>query len=152
MGIGHKKAGTVVRCPTCTSEVTVPEPNAKVSHRPKRERQPHVFERSDFDEIFRVLSRPHRPRSLQAASSLPADSPAANQPEVAQPAPVTFHPTGFQISGQSRPESTVWWRWRLIAAVVLAIVFGTGFFAGIFIERSLHQPPVEPVSEAAGSR
>jgi hypothetical protein len=145
MGIGHKKAGTVVRCPTCTSEVTVPQPNAKVSERPKRERQPDVFERSDFDEIFQVLSRPQRPRSLQAASS-PADSPSANLAAPAQPElrqvdrPVTFQPTASGSSGQSGSRPAVWLRWRLIAVVALTLVFGAGFLAGMFIERSFHQP------------
>jgi hypothetical protein len=156
MGIGHKKAGTVVRCPTCTSEVTVPEPNAKVSEGPKRERQPDVFERSDFDEIFQVLNRPQRPRSLQAASS--ADPPSGNLPEPAQPElkqadrHVTFQPTGSGGWGLNGSRPALRLRWRLIAVVVLTLVFGAGFLAGMFLGRSFHQPATEPVPEAPGSR
>jgi hypothetical protein len=153
MGIGHKKAGTVVRCPTCTSEVTVPEPTSKVNESPKPERQPDVFERSDFDEIFQVQSRPQRPHPLQAASS----APSANLGEPAQPKlkeldrPVTFQPTGSGSSGRiSRPG--VWLRWRLIAVIALTLVFGAGFLAGIFIGSSFHQQATEPVPGAPASR
>jgi hypothetical protein len=157
MGIGQRKAGTVVRCPNCTSEVTVPEPNAKVSQKPKRERQPHVFERSDFDEIFRVLSRPQRPRSFQAEASSPADSSAASGPELAQPevqqdTPVTFHPAGSEGYTRGRSWPMGWSRWRLIAAIILALVFGAGFLAGLFIERSFHRSVREPLSEMPGSQ
>jgi hypothetical protein len=85
MGIGRRKAGTVVRCPTCSSEVTVPDPNAKVSEKPRPGRQPDVFERSDFDEIFRALSGPQRSRAGAAAPSQAA--PAAPRPDdLAKPA------------------------------------------------------------------
>jgi hypothetical protein len=151
MGIGHKKAGTVVRCPTCTSEVRVPNPNAKISEVPKREHQPHVFERSDFDEIFQVLSRPQRPRSLKTASSAPLAVPSAHRPEPAPPelkqsdGPVTFQPTESGSWRHSGWRPAVWRRWRLIAVVALTLVFGAGFLAGIFIGRSFHQASPEPV-------
>ena len=49
LGIARRKAGTVVRCPTCAGQVVVPATDG-AEDRPPAE-QP-LFERSDFDELF----------------------------------------------------------------------------------------------------
>jgi hypothetical protein len=55
LGIARRKAGTVVRCPTCAGQVVVPAADAAAEAEPDEPRpsgdQP-VFERSDFDDLF----------------------------------------------------------------------------------------------------
>src|SRR5947209_4069935 len=68
LGIARRKAGTVVRCPTCAGEVN----------------GPFVFERSDFDELLHTegeggASAPQK--SAEGSSSdAPVAIPAANPP------------------------------------------------------------------------
>src|SRR5207302_8889691 len=58
MGISRRKAGTVVRCPSCSGQVVVPNPSAEPTEKPheapspKPVPQPHLFERSNFEELF----------------------------------------------------------------------------------------------------
>src|SRR5256714_9996645 len=61
MGIARRKAGTVVRCPTCSGQVVVPKPEGPPEPEPEdRSPQPpppepaqDLFERSDFGaELF----------------------------------------------------------------------------------------------------
>jgi hypothetical protein len=51
LGIARRKAGTVVRCPTCAGQVVVPAGDAAVEDDKPHANQP-LFERSDFDELF----------------------------------------------------------------------------------------------------
>ena len=50
LGIARRKAGTVVRCPTCAGQVVVPAGEGDAEDKPPAD-QP-LFERSDFDELF----------------------------------------------------------------------------------------------------
>lgn len=49
LGIARRKAGTVVRCPTCAGQVVVPAGDGTEDKPPGD--QP-LFERSDFDDLF----------------------------------------------------------------------------------------------------
>jgi hypothetical protein len=49
LGIARRKAGTVVRCPTCAGQVVVPAVEGNEDKPPGD--QP-LFERSDFDDLF----------------------------------------------------------------------------------------------------
>ncbi len=51
LGIARRKAGTVVRCPTCAGQVVVPAADAAPEDDKPHANQP-LFERSDFDELF----------------------------------------------------------------------------------------------------
>src|SRR5205809_498022 len=66
MGIARRKSGTVVRCPTCSGQVVVPNPDPNdpdepepIKEEPKKRgapqpnADPNLFERSDFDEVLR---------------------------------------------------------------------------------------------------
>src|SRR2546430_16939690 len=58
MGISRRKAGTVVRCPTCAGQVVVPDPDAPAPADEKPGEQaaaPNLFERSDFDDVLRPV-------------------------------------------------------------------------------------------------
>ena len=52
MGISRRKAGTVVRCPSCSGQVVVPNPASEPTEKPQAPAQPELFERSNFDELF----------------------------------------------------------------------------------------------------
>src|SRR5437879_4729747 len=69
MAIAHRKAGTVVRCPTCAGQVVVPvagqaasqgaapqAPAPRPAAPPKKGEAPPgpaLFEHSDFDQVFK---------------------------------------------------------------------------------------------------
>src|SRR4051812_50144713 len=56
MGISRRKAATVVRCPTCSGQVVVPDPDAPEPADAKpgeKAAAPNLFERSDFDDMLR---------------------------------------------------------------------------------------------------
>src|SRR5438270_4423613 len=112
MGISRRKAGTVVRCPSCSGQVVVPnpasEPTEKPHEAPSPKPVPHLFERSNFEELFddaaggkravarpAVAATPHRtPDEPQALAPPPAAhrlEPAAKPLEQAPPNPdLTF--------------------------------------------------------------
>src|SRR5712671_6654907 len=59
MGIARRKAGTVVRCPTCAGQVVVPANDQEdVDKEPEGAPEPPLFERSDFDEVFTAPGAP----------------------------------------------------------------------------------------------
>src|SRR5262249_5672578 len=100
MGIARRKAGTVVRCPSCASQVTVPQPDAdepeEPAARPRKAKDAAapIFERSDFDEIFNPAPAPapvRKPRPEQSpfAFDLPVQPPAPELVDVyKKPEPV----------------------------------------------------------------
>src|SRR3954467_5764234 len=53
MGIARRKSGTVVRCPTCSGQVVVPNPDLESPPPQKEGEAPNLFERSDFDDVLR---------------------------------------------------------------------------------------------------
>src|SRR2546430_12042301 len=73
MGIARRKAGTVVRCPTCAGQVVVPNADAEEepegTARQPAPAEPPLFERSDFDQVFDV---PKQPAPRPAAAPPPA--------------------------------------------------------------------------------
>ena len=75
MGIARRKAGTVVRCPTCSGQVVVPNPDGAAPEEKPAAGAPRqgLFERSDFDQLFDVPG--DRP-----ALTVPGPEPAAPAP------------------------------------------------------------------------
>src|SRR4051812_35245107 len=53
MGIARRKAGTVVRCPTCAGQVVVPNPGPSIADmaRPEGAQAP-LFGGDDIDDLF----------------------------------------------------------------------------------------------------
>jgi phage FluMu protein Com len=81
LGIARRKAGMMVRCPTCRGEVLVPAEEVKVTERVAdgpAEPAP-LFERDDFEALLKN-----------------APEPGARPPEVPRPVPgpVLAHPVG----------------------------------------------------------
>jgi hypothetical protein len=85
LGIARRKAGTVVRCPTCAGQVVVPAPEADESAPTPGAPQAALFERSDFDNLFEPLEP--APLVNQPAGAVvpkaapgPAPPPGGNPP------------------------------------------------------------------------
>jgi hypothetical protein len=174
MGIARRKAGTVVRCPSCASQVTVPQPDSDEPEappsRPRKETDAAapIFERSDFDEIFSAAPAPApvrkpRPQASPFAFDAP-DQPAAPElldvykkpePVLPQPPPPlasekkVARPSPATERTPTRPG--IWLTpgmatlVSVAAVVLLAVVFALGFLLGIFLQPA---PPDEKTGRA----
>jgi hypothetical protein len=77
LGIARRKAGTVVRCPTCAGQVVVPTPEAEEEVVPTPQApKGGLFERSDFDNLFEPLEPAPLPSPAGAPQPAPAAAPA----------------------------------------------------------------------------
>ncbi len=157
MGIARRKAGTVVRCPSCASQVTVPNLSSeKPADKPARSPAPSepaqpIFERSDFDEVFNPGGVHTRPAaapapSLGPAAPLPSPAPAAFLKE---PLPPTSYPDqGPGTATVPAPETAaprkpgVWLTPGMLTLlsvgviVALMLFFALGFWLGIRLQAS----------------
>src|SRR5437667_6514597 len=110
MGISRRKAGTVVRCPSCSGQVVVPNPSAEPTEKPhegpspKPAAQPELFERSNFDELFDDAAGGKRSPARQVAAAAPHPTP--DQPQALGPAPAGRRPepAGKPLEGARSPE------------------------------------------------
>jgi hypothetical protein len=151
LGIGRRKAGTVVRCPKCTNQVIVPEASDSAAN-PAAKPGEQVFERSDFDEIFapvikknrssRRRKRGKRGRTAVARKAVPKE--AAKSPAV-QPvdalAPVAGAPSAPAPLRARSTRNTGFWltptlaTWLSLAMLIaLALAFGAGLLTGRYLE------------------
>jgi phage FluMu protein Com len=145
MGIAHRKAGTVVRCPNCAGQVVVPRPENAASApdtvKPGDEARPPLFERHDFEEA--LSSAAGGAESGDSASQVvppPLFSgktfePAYNVDRLDFPTnlPKPTAPPGIFLS---RMMVTI-----LIAALILLLT--AVFTVGLLVGRSLNPPPRE---------
>lgn len=113
LGISGRKGGTQVKCPTCASQVEVPrgqggEGEGEASVKP--EGAPLLFERTDFDDLFKVpradkgrpkakskLSAPERP-DVRSPRPAPRGSPKPVLPSPPAPAAEPAVPRSLQES------------------------------------------------------
>lgn len=79
LGISRRKAGTIVRCPTCAGQVVVPSAEPVPAERPAAKQSPPLFERSDFDELFNLPAADEPPKAAPA----PAGAAQAHELESA---------------------------------------------------------------------
>jgi DNA-directed RNA polymerase subunit RPC12/RpoP len=131
LGISRRKAGTIVRCPTCSGQVVVPS----VESVPAAVQQP-VFERSDFEELFGDTGG-NGSRAVESSppAPMPAAPPAGSWGTHAEPAfdvekldPSTQHKVltpsaGFVLS----PTLAT------ILAVLGILALGVAFAAGVVV-------------------
>jgi phage FluMu protein Com len=146
LGIARRKAGTIVRCPTCAGQVIVPTVESDASPQPRPGSQPFVFERSDFDDILNTDGDDAVPLKARAdgAEEAPASAPApieapagawgthAEPPYDMQRLKPTAAVQADQVSGivLSRTKATV----LVIAAIILlALVFAAGVLVGFVL-------------------
>ena len=138
MGIARRKAGTTVRCPSCTTSVIVPQPVSGQSREPRRRAEPHAFERSDFDEIFRQATKRKRTStaSKTALPVAPSTTPREGyRPPAGQMAgdPLIFPSATPPGLGPRRPSVLLI---ALVLVGALAVSFAVGFITGRVVERA----------------
>ena len=147
MGISRRKAGTVVRCPTCSGQVVVPNPDAQEPAEKPGERAaaPNLFERSDFDDVLRPGAAGSPGVTVAAGEESP---PGANPPMTgawgtsAEPAmPIeriggvaVAAPAPMGATGPASPAGPVLTSGRLtVLAVVVVLLLGVAFGAGVLV-------------------
>jgi hypothetical protein len=162
LGIARRKAGTVVRCPTCAGQVVVPASDAAPEpEEPQPGGDRPVFERSDFDELFnnpKPVTEAADPPTAGAASprkqqegaagtaAPPAESAAPDEawgthadPDVeAEPIgiPPRGGPSGFQAPYRQAGIVLSPTRATILTVVVvvgLAVAFAAGLLVGRFL-------------------
>lgn len=158
LGIAHRKAGTVVRCPTCAGQVVVPTPeNAGPVPHDSSPGEPFVFEQNDFDQLFAPDSaaapgvEAPPPRSTGAAVVIP--QPVALIPQPAAEAPAgawgTYAEPPFdveRVDAARRPaagivlSSTKATVLGIVWIVSLVVAFGVGLLIGMLIRPASQQP------------
>jgi phage FluMu protein Com len=136
LGIARRKAGQVVRCPTCAGQVVVPNPEGEEAVDPPPPAPP-LFERNDFSEVFRPPAAVAPPQPVAAGQQplAPAPAPTAGPAEFDVErydlgGPVALGavapPGGIVLSPLRATVLTV----AVIVAVALA--FGAGVLVGRF--------------------
>jgi hypothetical protein len=154
MGIARRKAGTVVRCPTCAGQVIVPNPEpgdeeAAAGPEPPEPpagaappAKPDLFERSNFGE---ELFHEDRPDTGLTAGRHPELKPAP--PPVNAPPPPRMEardiepfspraPTALNGPPPAPPGIFLTPVKVTILAVFVVLLIGVAFFAGMLVGRS----------------
>lgn len=154
LGISRRKAGTVVRCPTCATEVVVPNPEAGSLPGPEDEQAPAtagaqpLFEGSDFDKLFEAAADPRsRPVVAAAPPATAAAGPPADFAFDVEPVHVGGAvPVGPVPAHRSQGIMLTPGKATLLVVVViilLALAFGMGLGLGYFLFRGTTPPPSE---------
>jgi hypothetical protein len=149
LGIARRKAGTVVRCPTCAGQVIVPNVEFDDSESGNGGEEPLVFERSDFEELLNpnqpagaqerkrqaILSSSESPVALPMATEPPPGAwgthaePAFDVSRITPPSPAgPSSPAGGIVLSPARATFLL-----TVVVVTLALVFGLGFLLGYFL-------------------
>ena len=138
LGISRRKAGTIVRCPTCAGQVVVPSSEPVAVEQPAAQQSPALFERSDFDELFNLPGGEQAPR---AAGAGPPGAAQANDLESAfdvQPFQLLPPSTASGLASRknaaivlSSTKATVL---TVVAIVALAVAFGAGLLVGYLVK------------------
>ncbi len=146
MGIARRKAGTVVRCPTCSGQVVVP-PENDVPALPDAgpgKAGPDLFERSDFDDVLRpggpaapavtvpgggVTGPPSGAWGTHAEPMMNVERPS--HPDIALPVPGSG---GMGTMMSATPVGLVLTQGRLaVAAVIVVLLLGLAFVGGVLV-------------------
>jgi hypothetical protein len=162
MGIARRKAGTVVRCPTCAGQVVVPNPEAAGTEEPQAPDQPEppeppspppqeaagkeppkpdLFERSSFGEEFLSEDEPSKGSTVGRHAGLKPLSPPAGP--LPAPPKATVEPrspkteASFNGVAPSAPPGIVLSPTKVtILAVLVVLLIGVAFFAGMLVGKS----------------
>jgi hypothetical protein len=147
LGIARRKAGSVVRCPTCAGQVIVP--NVEMDDAEAASEEPLVFERSDFEELLNpneaaaaqqaqqrraVLSSSESPVALPLTAEPPPGAwgthaePALDVSRIQPPPAGTASPAGGIVLSPTKATTLL-----VVAIVALALAFAMGFLLGYFV-------------------
>lgn len=139
MGIARRKAGSIVRCPTCSGQVIVPTVESVPVETSAGAVEQPVFERSDFDELLGTATTGNQPSALEASPQAPMPvAPAGAWGTHAEPAfdvakldPSASHrlavPPGIVLSPTKATIVAV------VVIVALGVAFGAGVIVGKFV-------------------
>jgi phage FluMu protein Com len=161
LGIARRKAGTVVRCPTCAGRVVVPTVESDEPDQPDDESSPLVFERSDFEEILgpqgKSAAIPQKETVLTPSDvvvAVPSEHPPpgawgthAEPPfdvERINPQPASM--TSGELLAQPAGVYLSSAKLKLLAAAAvaaLALAFGAGLLVG-YLARPAHDAEPSP--------
>jgi hypothetical protein len=172
MGIARRKAGTVVRCPSCSGQVVVPNPSAEKTEKPQEPASPRpgavpeLFERSNFDELFDDAAGGKRSAARPATAAAPhptpdepqvlTDAPGAKPPEFdfdVEPVPLlTPNPAGqAEPLPYSRGSEGIVLSPRTATLLIVAVILGLAlvFIVGMIVGSMLHGTPstIPPTDE-----
>lgn len=127
MAIARRKAGTVVRCPTCGGQVIVPQPEP--AHKPGKEAGA-VFEQANFDQVF---EQPGNGPEVHGGHP-PAPQPPAHPP--AHPP----HPTNVDVEPLDMGVEAEGWVLTtgklILLGIIIILLMGLAFVAGLLVGRS----------------
>jgi hypothetical protein len=124
MGIAKRKAGTVVRCPTCGGQVVVPHPNAEASPQ-ALQKVGGVFEHTDFDKVLQEPSAAPRPANRGNGSG---QYPGVDVEPLPMPGTLAEGSGGLSAGK------------FLLITLVLFVLLGLAFLAGFLVGRSSLTP------------
>jgi hypothetical protein len=152
MGISHRKAGTVVRCPKCAGQVVVPEdaPSPEPGAAPGPD-APNLLEDPELELLLAGAAKDvggAKPKPKRKSSKLypevdvePLDPPAREIP-VPMPAPAPVPPPAPAPSSMSSPAVQASLHGLLIphnvimvGGVVVVVLIGAAFLFGFYIGR-----------------
>jgi hypothetical protein len=149
LGISRRKAGTVVRCPTCAGQVVVPASDAEVADSNPGASNPLVFERNDFEDLLNTEGAVplEKKESLATAAEAPAALPTATNPPPGawgtHPEPPydleRINPVAQLATAESVPQAGIFLSSRkatlvvVAVAVLLAAFFGAGLLFGLWL-------------------
>jgi phage FluMu protein Com len=138
MAIAHRKAGTVVRCPTCAGQVVVPSAEAAQQAPAKKGENPKpaLFERSDFDELFQDPAPPVPPGPAPGFAPVPGPAPGfPGQDYSIEPVPLVAPPGGHSLG--SRQAGLVLSPAKATALfLIVVLLLGVSFIAGLLVGRA----------------
>jgi hypothetical protein len=145
LGISRRKAGTVVRCPTCAGQVVVPGSDGDVADSSPSPSNPLIFERNDFEDLFNTEGAVplEKKESLATAAEAPAALPTATNPPSGawgtHPEPPydveRINPTPRLAAAEPLPQAGLFLSSRnaTLLAVAIAVLLALSFAAGLLV-------------------
>jgi DNA-directed RNA polymerase subunit RPC12/RpoP len=148
MGIARRKAGTVVRCPTCSGQVVVPDPEVagpeaeEPSPPGPQPKGPELFDRSDFGDDLFHNAQPSVARG--GAGRGGGFLPVPQQPQAPAAPPGGYDvspalpPSGASYLGPApAPPGILLTPGKLaVVAVFVVLLIGVACFAGLLFGRA----------------
>jgi DNA-directed RNA polymerase subunit RPC12/RpoP len=151
LGISRRKAGTVVRCPTCAGQVVVPNSDAEIPAGTPGASNPLIFERNDFEELLNTEGEGAVPLEKKEAVATAPDAPVP-LPSAPNPPPGAWgthaepayeverlNPVSPLASADSVPQAGIFVSFKkatllaVAAAVLLAVFFAAGLLVGLWL-------------------
>ncbi len=165
LGIARRKAGTVVRCPTCAGQVIVPAAPADEPDSSPGQDSPLVFERSDFDELLEskaIDGQSDNPKKIMGSSDdapIALPTPSAPLPgawgthpepafDVERINPVPAAPSGPESRRSGiflSPAKTT------LLVIVVVVAMALAFAAGVMVGYTLQHAPA-PSGQSSRAR